>query len=131
MKPFSLVRLSLIAGPNDTGASHQERRQKLEPLFQGWLDPFVSGRVPNCSVLIALLAAGWPLGHGRKARFEVGPPLTEAGEVKGIEVANNKELNDLIGDGETPSTLLQALASAVPASGLRAKGQELTAISSR
>ena len=43
--------------------------------------------------------------HGRKVRFEI----RVGGEVKRKEVTNLEELGELIGDGKTPVTLLQAL----------------------
>jgi hypothetical protein len=108
------VRRFLDAGSNDTNPSRQEWRSKLEPLLQRSMDPFVHGEVFNCSVFRALSKAGWPLGHGRKMRFEIGAQFTGAGETKCVEVASEKELDDLFGDGKTIETLLRAFANVEP-----------------
>jgi hypothetical protein len=112
MKPFSPVRLSLIAGLNDTDPNQPTMRQKLEAELQGWLDRFCRMEDSNCSVLIILLESGWLLGCGRKVRFEIRcSEIGADGEVKGIEVESVEELKNLIGGGKTPKTLLEALAS--------------------
>jgi hypothetical protein len=87
-----------------------ESRRQLEPQAQKNLDAFSENQDrPNSarSVLRTILAA-WLLGRGRKVRvqFELD------GEIKSIEVTNVKELDDLIGDGKTPQTFLQALGNA-------------------
>jgi hypothetical protein len=107
------VRLFIDA---DTNPSRQEWRTKLEPLLQGFVDPFAHGESSNCSAFRALAKAGWPLGHGRRMRFEIEAPFTGAGQTKRVEVASEEELDDLIGDGTTLETLLRAFANAEPTS---------------
>src|ERR1700683_676309 len=93
------VRVLLDAGSSDTNSIRPEWQTRLEPLLQSWLDPFVRGGVSNCSVFRDLVKAGWPFGHGRKMRFEIGTPFTGAGETKRLEVASEEDLDDLVGDG--------------------------------
>ena len=106
MKP----RLFLIAGPNDPNPDQEKLRQKLEPEAQKYLESFITAKdIPNSSrFVLRTLLTEWLRGRGRKVRLEV-----EVGEeVKNKEVTNVKELDELVGDGKTPSTLLQALGSA-------------------
>ncbi|SRR5216683_1198469 len=113
MKP--IVSLSLVASLNDPRPDHQEEfRRKLEPEANEWLDCFFKEQNhPNSSrsVLHTLLATGWLPARGRKVRFEIEVD----GKVESREVTNVKELDEMIGDGRTPSTLLQALGGVGPA----------------
>ena len=104
---FSIVSVFLVPGPNDPTSN--EERQKLEGETQRYLSLHLKGGSPNSSrsVLNALLTA-WLAGRGRKVRFE----LTVDGPVRGKEVSTVEELNNLIGQGRTPTALLQALGAA-------------------
>ncbi len=108
MEPLD-VRVFLIAGPNDP---NRELPQKLEPQAQKILKYRLNeeGTTYSFSVLLSTLTAWLVTGLGRKVRLEV----EVIGEVKGKEVTSAEELKDLIGEGKTLQTFLEALASAGP-----------------
>jgi hypothetical protein len=104
---FTLVKVFLVGCPNDPTPDQTEKmRQKLQPEVQKYLTTHLKAGSPNASrsALYALLRH-WLVGQGRKVRFE----LEVDGNVKRKEVTRVEELNALIGQGETPATLLRAI----------------------
>jgi len=111
----SLVHVVLTAGEDDTTA--MQEIQQLEPYAQKFLDSwFEEEAKPVPLVLFALLNAWFERGRGRKVRFQIHPPFTQAGELKSIEVTNKEELDVVIGNGETLSTFLHGFDSVEPLS---------------
>lgn len=106
MKP--LVHVSLVGALNDPNQNQENLRLKLEPVAQKSLDAYFTAEEPSSSrsLLNTQLAAGWLVVDGRKVRFEA--ELDGATLCK--EAANLKELDELIGDGKTPGSLLRFLA---------------------
>jgi hypothetical protein len=105
MKPA----VRLIAELNDPNLNQEKLRQKLEPEAGKYLDSYLMVEKPNASrsVLHSLLT-NWLAGRECKVRFEIEVD----GKIRSKEVTNLKELDELIGDGKTPSTLLRALGKA-------------------
>ena len=103
-----LVSIFLVPRLNDPRPDQQEEfRRKLEPEANEWLGWFFKGQsYPNSSRLVLhTILAAWLLPHERNVRFEI-----EVGrKVKSKEVTSVAELGELIGEGKTPSTILQAL----------------------
>lgn len=100
------MSLFLVAGPDDPNPDQEKLRQKLEPETQKYMESFFRAEVPNpYRWLPSLLEIGWFGGRGRKARLEIEVD----GKVSCKEVVSVKELNDLIGPGKTPQTLLEAM----------------------
>lgn len=106
---FALVKVSLIARPDDPNADDQEKmRQKLEPDAQKYLSAHLKGVPPNASrAVLYVLLEHWLLGRGRKVRFE----LEIDGKIKAKDVTQAEELNALIGQGRTTAEFLQAIGS--------------------
>jgi len=107
MEP-ELVRLSLIAGPNDLDRPDQlqQLQQKLQEYLNSWLCASMN---PNSSRCVLQSLKPWLQGgRGRKVRFE-----TVVGEMKAIEAKSSEEIDDLIGADKTPASFLQAFARAL------------------
>jgi hypothetical protein len=106
---FALVKVFLVARPDDPNADDQEKmRQKLEPDAQRYLSAHLKGGPPNASrAVLHVLLEHWLLGRGRKVRFELGVD----GKIKAKEVTQVEELNALIGQGRTAAEFLQAIGS--------------------
>src|ERR1700693_3975657 len=96
---FALVKVFLVARPDDPNSDNQEKmRQKLEPDAQRYLSAHLKGGPPNASrAVLRVLLEHWLLGRGRKVRVE----LEVDGKVKAKEVTQVEELNALIGQGRT------------------------------
>ena len=109
VKPFSWPRLSLIAGPNHAGPDQDKLQSAVQRSFDSYYNSFSTGK-PFPPTFITHLTWWFERGRARRVCFEIGPPLTGVGEIKQIEVGNKEELNDLIGEGKTLSTLLRAFA---------------------
>jgi hypothetical protein len=110
---FSLLKVFLIARPADPDPDDQEKmRQKLEPDAQRYLSAHLKGGLANASrAVLHVLLQHWLLGRGRKVRFE----LEADGKIKVKEFTELEELNTLIGQGRTPTELLQAIGFATKA----------------
>lgn len=97
---FSIVRVFLVGGPDDF-------QQKLEPEAQKYLSAHLKGGSPNASrSVLNVLLTDWLL-RGHKVRFA----LEVDGKAKSKEVTSVEALNSLIGQDQTPATLLQGLAA--------------------
>ena len=112
---FALVKVFLVARPDDPNSDNQEKmRQKLEPDAQRYLSAHLKGGPPNASrAVLRVLLEHWLLGRGRKVRFE----LEVDGKVKAKEVTQVEELNALIGQGRTTAEFLQAIGSCAEVGG--------------
>jgi hypothetical protein len=112
---FALVKVFLVARPDDPNSDDQEKmRQKLEPDAQKYLSAHLKGGAPNASrAVLYVLLQHWLLGRGRRVRFE----LEVDGRIKAKDVTLVEELNALIGQGRTPAELLQAIGSCAAVNG--------------
>ncbi len=96
---LSLVRLSLVGGPPETG-------EKLEPQAQKYLNSYLKSETFNGprSVLHEVLRH-WVQYDRGKVRLEIDVD----GKARRKEITSTAELDSLLGQGQTPSDLLRAL----------------------
>jgi hypothetical protein len=96
---FSLVRLSLVGGPPETG-------RKLEVEAQKYLNSYLKAEAFNGprSVLHEVLRR-WVEYNRGKVRLEIEVD----GKTRSKEIASSTELDNLLGQGQTPPDFLRAL----------------------
>jgi hypothetical protein len=108
---LAVARVFLDSGPNDP--TPDQERQRLQCDMQKYLSSHLKGGVPNSSrVALYAIARGWLEGHRGRVRFE----FEVDGERRKKEITTVEELNTLIGPGQTPQTLLQALGASTSSS---------------
>ena len=101
---FSLVRLSLVAGPRDP--MPDQAREKLEADAQKYLNSYLkSETVSSSRPVLHELLRHWVEHRRGKVRLEIKID----GNVRCKEIARIEELDDLLGRGQTPANLLRAL----------------------